>query len=129
MNNFSQSLAQHPVFSSLAPTELQQVAQSATSHHYQKNQWITYNGDTWSYLFWVEKGKVVALKESNEGRSLIATTITEQELFWGLAFFQDNTPMPVALVAEEDCQIRVWSREALEPFLLKNGKNPSHFQI
>lgn len=122
MNNFSQALAQHPVFSSLAPAELQKIAKLTAPRHYQKNEWITYNGDTWGYLFWVEKGKVVALKESHEGRSLIATTIAEQELFWGLAFFQDGTPMPVALVAEEDSQIRVWSREALEPFLLKNGK-------
>jgi len=122
MNNFSQTLAQHPVFSSLAPDELQKIAGLTAPRHYQKNEWITYNGDTWGYLFWVEKGKIVALKESREGRSLIATTITEQELFWGLAFFQDEASMPVALVAEEDSQIRVWSREALEPFLLKNGK-------
>ncbi len=30
--------------------------------------------------------------------------------------------MPVALVADADSQIRLWSREQFLPFLLKNGK-------
>ena len=122
MNNFAQKLAKDPVFSSLPLADLQKIEQLANSRSYLKGDWITHNGDAWAYLFWVEKGKIVALKESNEGRSLIATTIVAQELFWGLAFFQDDAPMPVALVAHEDCQIRMWSREQLEPFLLKSGK-------
>ena len=122
MSDFSKELARDPIFSSLAPADLQEIARLATPRSYQKDEWIIHNGDAWAHLFWVEKGKIVALKESNEGRSLIATTIVAQELFWGLAFFQDDAPMPVALVAREDCQIRMWSREQLEPFLLKSGK-------
>lgn len=122
MDKFSQSLAAHPVFACLAPAELQQIADLAAPRHYPKDEWITYNGDIWEHLFWVEKGKVLALKESHEGRSLIATTIDERELFGGLAFFQDGAPMPVALIAQEDSQLRLWSRAALEPFLLKSGK-------
>ena len=122
MSDLHKQLAKNPVFSSLVPADLHKIAELATRRNYKKGDWITYNGDAWGYLFWVEKGEIVALKESNEGRSLIATTIHERELFWGLAFFQDGTPMPVALVAHEDSQIRLWSREALEPYLLKNGK-------
>ena len=122
MDNFAQELAQDPVFSSLTPADLQKTAELATLRSYQKGDWITYNGDAWAHLFWVEEGEIIALKESHEGRSLIATTITAHEIFWGLAFFQDNAPMPVALVAHEDTHIRLWSRKQLEPFLLKNGK-------
>ena len=122
MSEFLEKLALNSVFSSLEPAELQEVARLAVPRSYTKGDWVTHHGDSWGYLFWVEKGKIVGLKESNEGRSLIATTLIEQELFWGLAFFQDETPMPVALVAHENSQIRLWSREQLEPFLLKNGK-------
>jgi len=39
-----------------------------------------------------------------------------------LAFFQEEMPMPVALIAEEESKVFLWSREDLLPFLLKNGK-------
>ncbi len=122
MNNFAQQLAQDPVFASLPTSDLEELANQARTRSYSKGEWIVHNGDIWAYLLWVESGKISALKESGEGRSLITTTILPQETFWGLAFFQEKIPMPVALVAEEDSIIRLWSREQFLPFLLKNGK-------
>ncbi len=119
---FLQELAQDPVFASLPPRDLEELAQQARLRNYKKGEWIVHNGDIWAYLLWVESGKINALKESGEGRSLITTTILPQEKFWGLAFFQEDMPMPVALVAEENTKIRLWSREQFLPFLLKNGK-------
>ena len=119
---FVQQLAQDPVFASLSPSELEELALQSRLRSYAKGEWIVHNGDIWPYLLWVESGKINALKESGEGRSLITTTILTQEKFWGLAFFQEDLPMPVALVAEEESHIRLWSREQFLPFLLKNGK-------
>jgi CRP/FNR family cyclic AMP-dependent transcriptional regulator len=70
----------------------------------------------------VEYGRVTAVKESVEGRSLIIVSIGPDEIFWGAAFFQDQAPMLAALVAEEDCRIHLWSRERLLPLLLSDGK-------
>ncbi len=120
--DFTQQLAQDPIFSSLPPSDLEELASQARLHNYTKGEWIVHNGDIWPYLLWVESGKVIALKESGEGRSLITTTILPQDFFWGLAFFQEEMPMPVALIADENSQIRLWSREQFLPFLLKNGK-------
>jgi len=126
MNNstlsFPQQLAQNPIFASLPAPDLGELAQQASSRNYKKGDWIVHNGDIWPYLLWVESGKVIALKESSVGRSLITASILPQEAFWGLAFFQDEMPMPVALVADEDSKICLWSREEFLPFLLKNGK-------
>ncbi len=122
MNNFPKQLTQNPVFSSLSPLEIEDIARQANPHRYSKGEWIVHNGDIWPYLMWVEKGKVIALKESGEGRSLITTTIHAGEIFWGLAFFEENAPMPVALIADEDSQIRLWPKEQLLPYLERNGR-------
>jgi len=115
-------LTQHPIFASLKPTNQKQLLQQAIPRSYQKDEWIVHYGDIWPYLFVVEEGNVTALKESFEGRSLIVTTIMAEEIFWGLAFFNDDAPMPVALVASEACRIHLWSRERLLPMLLENGR-------
>ncbi|MCP4139255.1 MAG: Crp/Fnr family transcriptional regulator [Chloroflexi bacterium] len=119
---FVQELSQDPVFASLPIAELEELARQARPRNYSKGEWVAHNGDTWPYLLWLESGKIHALKESGEGRSLITATIFPRETFWGLAFFQEDMPMPVALVAEEKSKIRLWSREQFLPFLLKNGK-------
>jgi len=122
MSELGKELAQNAIFASLPHADLERVAEQGRSHHYEKGEWVTHSGDVWQYLFWVKTGKISALKESHEGRSLIATTINAKELFWGVAFFQDNAPMPVALVAEENSEIILWSRDQLQPCFLKNGE-------
>ena len=97
------------------------LAGLAISRDFPKDQWITHNGDIWPYLFIVENGSVSAIKESYEGRSLLIATIRPGETFWGLAFFLETAPMPVALVAGEACRIHLWSRDYFLPYLLGNG--------
>ncbi len=118
----AQQLRKDPVFASLPSPDLESLASQARLRSYKKGEWIVHNGDIWAYLLWVDSGKINALKESGEGRSLITTTILPQEKFWGLAFFQEDMPMPVALIAEENTKIYLWSRQQFLPFLIKNGK-------
>jgi len=117
----SEELARNPIFAALSYDEQKAIAKLGRSHHYQKGDWITHYGDEWHYLFWVKAGKVSALKESHEGRSLIATTIKTGELFWGVAFFLDGAPMPVALVAEEASELILWPSDVLQPYIINNG--------
>ncbi|GAB4503148.1 MAG: Crp/Fnr family transcriptional regulator [Anaerolineales bacterium] len=79
-------------------------------------------GDIWPYFFLVERGSVDALKESSEGRTLLVNTFSTGDIFWGLAFFQENVPMPVTLEAHEASRLFLWPRETLEPFLARNGR-------
>jgi CRP-like cAMP-binding protein len=70
----------------------------------------------------LESGDITAMKESREGRSLIVTSIQPGEIFFGLAFFCADMPMIVALVANENSRLHLWSRESLVPVLQQNGR-------
>lgn len=70
----------------------------------------------------VEEGKITALKESREGRSLIVVTLGVGEVFWGPSFFLEEAPMRVSLVADEASKIHLWSQEDLVPFFKRNGE-------
>ena len=115
-------LSHNPVFSHLKMDELNRIKDLAITRHYQKGQWITFSGEVWPYLFIVQAGRVNALKESKEGRSLTVMTLEEGDIFWGLAYFQEGAPMPVSLQANQDCRIHMWSQDRLLPFLMRNGE-------
>jgi CRP/FNR family transcriptional regulator len=111
-----------PLFESLTPIERKQLASLALTRRYSPGETIVLSEDVWPYLFWIRSGKVTAVKESYEGRSLVLTTIEPGEVFWGLAFFIENAPMPAGLQAEQDCELLLWSRQVMLPFLLKDGR-------
>jgi CRP/FNR family transcriptional regulator len=115
-------LAQNPIFSHLDQKIQEEVARSAISRSYSEGTWIAHYQDNWPYLFMVESGTIRLLKESPEGRSLIITELEQGEVFWGLSFFIEDAGMPVALVAQSDSQLALWSLERLKPYLLDHGE-------
>jgi CRP/FNR family transcriptional regulator len=116
------TLTRNPIFAYLDASALKDVAAITQIRHFRSGEWIVHYGDIWPYLFLIKSGEVIAVKESSEGRSLILTAFLENELFWGLAFFIHDAPMPAALRASEDSEILIWSHEDLIPFLLQNGR-------
>jgi CRP-like cAMP-binding protein len=120
--SLSNLLAQTAVFSLLDEDEMKTLTASAVQRAYIGGEWVTHQGDIWPHLFYLKKGAVTAIKESLEGRSLILETIRKGEIFWGLAFFLENAPMPAALKAQDDTEMVLWSRQSLLPLLLQNGR-------
>ena len=118
----SNPLAQNQIFSHLDKTALQKLSDCAQIRQFPSGEWIAHNGDVWSNLFFIRKGQVTAIKESPEGRSLTLATFGEGEIFWGLAFFIENAPMPAALKASDDCELLLWSRDELMPLILEDGR-------
>jgi CRP-like cAMP-binding protein len=118
----SEFLKQNPVFSHLEAEDQSYLIQATISRDHKKEERIAHYGEIWPYLFLVEKGKVTAVKESAEGRSLIIVSIGPGEIFWGAAFFQENAPMLAALVVDEDSRIHLWSRDRMMPVFLRNGR-------
>ena len=115
-------LTQNRIFTHLGTDALHEIASSAQQRHFRSGEWIVHQGDVWPHLFMVKIGKVTAVKESYEGRSLILTTINRKEVFWGLAFFLEDAPMPAGLTATLDSELYLWSRENMLPLLLDNGR-------
>jgi CRP-like cAMP-binding protein len=121
VNSIRDKLASHPVFDNLPPPTLDNIIRYAIYKIYTTGEILVHQGDVWPYLFYVEAGGINAVKESFQGRALIATTLKEDEFFWGLAFFIEDTPMPVLLQAETETRLYLWSRERLLPVILGNG--------
>jgi len=109
------------VFIHLDPHEIHRLEKMAEVRRFQNGEWIVQYGDVWPHFFFINRGEVTAVKESFEGRSLALTTLHAGEVFWGLAFFTQDAPMPASLRAVQDTEILLWSRENLLPLFLKNG--------
>ena len=116
-----ETLKQNPVFNCLTVDELESLVERASVHHYHKGQYLSHAGDIWPVIFFLAEGTVVAVKESLEGRSLVATSFTAGEVFWGVSFFHAELPMPVALKADQPSKAFFWSREQILPIILENG--------
>jgi len=116
-----QILTQVPFFSHLKDNKIAELSEKAQILKYSRGEWIVYQGDLWPHLFLVTDGEIQAIKESVEGRSLIATTIRPGEIFWGLAFFIEGAPMPVLLQAKTNVGILLWDRDTLVPLIRENG--------
>ncbi len=112
----------NPVFGCLDEHELERFVLCGLAREYRQGEYLTHAGDLWPRLFFLRKGSVSAIKESAEGRSLVATTLKAGEVFWGVSFFHPEMPMPVALKAETHCSLQLWTREQVLPFLADNGR-------
>jgi CRP/FNR family transcriptional regulator len=110
------------LFAPLSPDAQERLLQAAIRRTYREGQIFATRGEVWPYLFLVESGKVQAEKESLEGRRLQVLTVEPGEVFWGLAFFQDDAPMPVTLQAVTRSSLFLWNRERLLPVLLQNSR-------
>lgn len=122
MEELERLLQANTVFASLSSSELKELAQLARGRAYQKDERVILRGEVWPYLFLVGEGGMDAVKESPEGRNLLVTTFPAGEVFWGLAFFQQDAPMPVTLQAHEPSRLVLWHRDAVMPLLVRNGR-------
>ena len=122
MKNLPNFLKANLIFNSISQPDLKQVEQTASSRSYQKGEKVILYGDVWPYLFLVGEGQIDAMKESGEGRSLRVASFGAGEIFWGLAFFHEDAPMPVTLEVREDSLLYLWSRDSILPILIRNGK-------
>ena len=112
---------QSPVFGHLTQIEHQKLMELALVRQYQPGQYLTHAGELWPYLFFLSKGTISAVKESLEGRSLVATSFQPGDVFWGISFFHPEYPMPMALVVDNPSTVYLWSREQVLPIILENG--------
>lgn len=113
---------QNDVFSSVSESEQDRLLQQAIQRRYHKGEYLTHAGDIWPFLFFLSAGSISAVKESYEGRSLVATSFQPGEVFWGVSFFHPELPMPVALKVDVPSSLYLWSRDQLLPVILENGK-------
>jgi len=83
---------------------------------------LTFAGNIWPSLFFVEDGQLELSKESAEGRGLSIKELNKGAVFWGPAFFNSEAPNPVTIRAKRLTHILVWLRQTLEPVLVSSGQ-------
>lgn len=118
----AERLHKDTLFASLSPEEEERFLQAAIRRTYRAGQIFATRGEVWPYLFLVASGEVRAEKESLEGRRLQVLTVAPGDVFWGLAFFHDDAPMPVTLQAVTKSDVLLWGRERLLPLLLEHSR-------
>lgn len=121
MNTILKALQVNPVFQKLSEAEREELASLARVREIHKADFLCHHGDSWPYLFLITQGQIEAIKESLEGRSLLVASFQAHEIFWGLAFFDEELPMPVSLVARKTSRIYQWHRQTCLPFILQHG--------
>ncbi len=122
MSKLQSFLSTQAVFSFLDEAQKEALLRGGIARSYPKGAFIIQMGDVWPYLFIVTSGCVNAVKESSEGRSLIVATFDIGDIFWGLAFFHEDAPMPVTLETTKETSLFLWSRERILPVILQNGQ-------
>lgn len=115
-------LKQSPVFACLEEDEQASLCDRAITRQYHKGQYLSHAGDIWPFIFILTRGSVAAVKESLEGRSLVATSFIPGDVFWGVSFFHPELPMPVSLLVDQESSLLLWSREQILPLILGNGR-------
>lgn len=119
----TEQLTHAHVFSCFNLKTLEMIEQMSIQRKYQRQEQVARQGEVWPYLFLVHQGSIDAVKDSPEGRTFIATTFTQGDVFWGLGFFDERYPMPAVLVAREDTILYLWHRDNLVPVLVQDGRS------
>ena len=114
-------LVNNPIFAALPDQTRQELLGMAASRKLHRGQVLAHAGEVWPHMFMVVAGAIQAVKESSEGRSLVVTTFSAGDLFWGMAFFHEGMEMPATLRAEDVSEVLVWNQAQLVPILQQHG--------
>lgn len=122
MTTLQDQLRKSSVFSNFSMRVLAELESLAIQKKYKKGEQVIGQGEVWPFLLIVHSGKMDAIKDSPEGRSLVATTFQPGDVFWGLSFFDEQHRMPATLVASESLVLYLWHRNTALPYILNEGK-------
>jgi len=110
------------VFSSLSTDDIQNFQLMARQRRYLKGEFVMHEADIWPYLLFVMSGEFQVLKESASGRSFEIDNFGSNEIFWGLALFEDGKPNPAAIRASTDGEILIWNKSQIEDMISENTR-------
>ena len=114
-------LQQVPLFSQLAPADLQRVVELARDRSYPKNSVILFEDDPGDALFVVAKGQVKVVLIGDDGREVILSVLGQGEFFGEMALIDDE-PRSAHVIAMEDSDLLVLRRDDFEGILAQSPK-------
>jgi len=114
-------LSRMPVFSKLSDLDRNELVERAIIKKYNKDEFICWQGETWSKVAYIASGRLEWSMLSPEGRRQVVFALHSCEVVWGHSVV-DNLPMPASLEVREDTVLYIWERETILPLLLRNAE-------
>ena len=110
-----------PFFAGLSAQETLEVERLILKRHFSRGQVVLFEEDTTKYMYIIFSGKVRVVQVSDEGKERMLAIHKRNEFFGEMALFDGKTA-PATVIAMEDTEIGLLSKENFEKFLLNNDK-------
>ena len=110
-----------PLFSSLEPAEFDEVLGLMVEKRFHKNQIVLLEEDTASFIYVVYSGKVRVVHQGSDGSERILAVHKRGDIFGEMALLDAKTA-PATVIAMDDAEIGLLSRETFQKLFLKNEK-------
>ena len=110
-----------PLFSCLGPSEFLEVQCRIVEKRFHKNQIVLMEEDTASYIYIVYSGKVRVVHLGSEGGERILAVHKRGDIFGEMALLDAKTA-PATVIAMEDAEIGLLSKQTFETLFLTNQK-------
>ena len=117
-NNFIKSIS---LFVTLSDEELSELKRIVVKKRFSKDEMILLEEDTSNYMYFIYSGKVKAVQISEDGREQILAIHKKGESFGEMSLLDGKTS-PATVIAIEDVDIGLISKNDFERYLLKNSK-------
>lgn len=114
--SYADLLAQIPMFSQLAPSDLERLSAVLRPRRYTKGEVIFHQGDVGMALYIVHRGEVAIRLSSAEGKEVILSLLGRGEAFGELSLL-DGEPRSTDAVAREETSLLSLQREDFRRFL------------
>lgn len=120
-NGHSRLLRGMPPFSCLNPTEFNDILRLIVDKKFHKNQVVLLEEETTRYMYVVYSGKVRVVHQGPEGSERILAVHKRGDIFGEMALLDGKTA-PATVIAMEESEIGLLSRDDFQLHLLKNEK-------
>jgi CRP/FNR family transcriptional regulator, cyclic AMP receptor protein len=110
-----------PLFACLDPNEFHEVQRRMVEKRFHKNQVVLMEEDTASYIYVVYSGKVRVVHLGSDGSERILAVHKRGDIFGEMALLDAKTA-PATVIAMEDAEIGLLSKETFDTLLLRNEK-------
>lgn len=107
------------VLGKFSVSQRQRLVSLAVRHTLKRGEYLYWQGDLWSNVFFIAAGRMQSVIYSSDGRSFVVSAWEEGSDFWGHSLF-DGEPMPSTMEAVQDSVIYTWDGEDVLQILFES---------
>ena len=100
-------------------SQRQRLVSLAVRHTLKRGEYLYWQGDLWSNVFFIAAGRMQSVIYSSDGRSFVVSAWEEGSDFWGHSLF-DGEPMPSTMEAIQDSVVYTWDGEDVLQILFES---------